>query len=355
MPILRRIHHGNQPASTGGGGGPTSAFVAWGPNFGGTDGDQYTVNAATSMPTVRGIGNHVVGAAGRLVAVAASGFSRTIGVHEDMTVSTSYANGVGVAARTDKVSPTYNHGIGAHEDMALVNATFGNGVGAHLSGSALGAPFFQVTSTAVTTSVTNTATVTAPSGIQDGDLLLFLVATANTAATITGTPSGTTAIRNDATASITANSYWKIAASESGNYTFTASANTTWAIACLLIRGVNQTTPINVSGGQTGNATDPIAPTITTTVANTMLVAWCSQAETLANTYTAPSGYVERADLNSSILGGVTVAGALSANTRVQAAIGASGTATMDSTQILATNYLSQHIAIAPGSVTIAS
>ncbi len=355
---------GNNPYATAfssrklifvGGGGGSTPTISWGPQFGELQElttaqalDLDILGFSNQMNTISAFDLFSISQSWSLPWTTQSHLTTSLApIYPAITTRSALTN----PANAIVYNPTTTQSAFTNPANAInVNAF---GTASHFTGSVLGAPFFQVASSVATTANAATATVTAPAGIQNGDLLLFLVALVNVATDLTSTPSGTTLIRTDVTTS-RASSYYKIASSESGNYTFgNGNAGSSWCITCLLIRGVNQSTPINVSGGQTGSATDPIAPTVTTTVVNCLIVCWCSQVNLATSaTYTAPAGYTERSDLNATNTGVST--GTSTSDTKIQAATGATGTATMNSSQLVATAYASQHLAVAPGSVVVA-
>lgn len=84
----------------------------------------------------------------------------------------------------------------------------------------MAAPVVSSTSTVQTFGTTGNITITPPSGIQDGDILLLVVGMYST--TPSGvTVSGFTAIASEAVSTSTSStkSFYKVASSESGNYT----------------------------------------------------------------------------------------------------------------------------------------
>jgi len=109
--------------------------------------------------------------------------------------------------------------------------------------------------------------------------------------------------------------------------------------AIVAYSGVDTTTPINVENGQTTAAsTSHSTPSITTTVANTMLVASFGLAGT--GTWTAPAGMTERSDSTAQAV-------ALEVADLLQASAGATGTrtATASVSKVGATHLL----ALKPG------
>lgn len=229
--------------------------------------------------------------------------------------------------------------------------------GMHLSGTALGAPAIQTVSATETTTNATSIVITKPSGTVDGDLLVAMVGFSVLVDQAVDVPAGWTQIIQQASGGLGTLSriaaFYKFASGEGATYTFTkASGAVAWIGTILRIAGVHATTPINVSAGAGGSAADPVAPTITTTSTNCMKIACCAQANAAAASYTPPASYDEQSDGTATNLGVVQTTGEVA--TRVQAATGASGTATMDSTQLLATNYAALHIAVAPGTLVLA-
>lgn len=138
-------------------------------------------------------------------------------------------------------------------------------------------------------------TVTAPSGITDGDILLFVLHTLNDGSYIDVTlPSGFTAFAGYPT-SIIESTYrlrtyigWKVAASESGNYTATHNYTTFTQGYMLAVSGASTSTPLISTNSGTGSTTT--ATGITTTV-NDSLVAFIARCwDGYNGTQSVPSG-----------------------------------------------------------------
>jgi hypothetical protein len=70
----------------------------------------------------------------------------------------------------------------------------------------------------------------------------------------------------------------------------------------------------------------------------------------LSQSHTAPASHVERTDFESA----TTVIKGSTSDTRVFAAIGATGTATHDCTETVATDGIMQRVAVAAGDLVIA-
>ncbi len=146
-------------------------------------------------------------------------------------------------------------------------------------------------------------TITKPTGTADGDVLIASIAASSSAATITP-PSGWTLV-NSQTQSNTNTSklstYWLAAgASEPASYTWTFSGGARdLAGAISAYSGVDASAgTINAQAAQaTGSSTSHATPTITTTVASTMLVS--THAYASAGTWAPPGSMTEAADVAS--------------------------------------------------------
>lgn len=152
-------------------------------------------------------------------------------------------------------------------------------------------PTFVSSSINRTTTAGNT--VTAPTGIQNGDLLVAVLFNTDPTAEPITLPSGWSRL----TETETADSYFvlatKTAASESGSYTFTFDVSATNTAAILVYRNA---TRINTVGTFTAGTT---APAITPTYAGTLVGAFA--VESGRSVSTAPSGMTQRAVYDASI------------------------------------------------------
>ena len=144
---------------------------------------------------------------------------------------------------------------------------------------------------------TTSITLTRPAGTVAGDVMLASLSVRGTS-TVTA-PAGWALIRTDTyTASLRMHSYWRLAtASDPASWTWTFSGSRLAAGTIHAYSGVNTTTPIDASGGQAASTTSATAtaPSITTTVSNTRLVAFFANMSN--STWTPPAGFAERADL----------------------------------------------------------
>jgi hypothetical protein len=128
-------------------------------------------------------------------------------------------------------------------------------------------------------------TVTAPTGIVDGELL-YAGALTNAGSTVTP-PAGWTRLTDVNVNGSLSGVFWKLAASESGNYTFTGQSGCSISAYILRISGVDGSNPINASNTGTGGASTAYSISgVTTTVANTLLVQsifWSNRARTISS------------------------------------------------------------------------
>jgi hypothetical protein len=167
-------------------------------------------------------------------------------------------------------------------------------------------------------------TINAPTGITANDLLLAVIST-DGSVTFDAPPTGWTLInqgQSDVSASTLA-VFYKIAGSaEPAAYTFTWTAVQQAAGAILRYTGVETATPINAFATAIGTSAAPTAPSVTTSVADTMVVRifGADDNETIA----PPAGNTERVNLQSTTGTGTTSLGVAD---RTQAAAGVTGSA----------------------------
>lgn len=151
-------------------------------------------------------------------------------------------------------------------------------------------------STGTYTTSTSSISVPMPSGYQAGDFILLLIDGRNAYPAL---PSGWTDIgtvyNNDSSASAYFRACYKIAAASESNVTVADSGYQTSGIT-LLFRGVDTTSPIDVSGTSTSSGTAFSATGITTTVDNAMVVVAVGFNETTSSTDT--TNYTSWANAN---------------------------------------------------------
>lgn len=340
-----------------GGISPTTGNVEWGPSFGQSAGDdQSTWDAAvaTDLTTVALTNTKNVGAAVDLTSVVLDN-TKNVGVATDLTdVALDNTKNVGVAVDLSTLALDNEKSAAVAVDLTDVALDNTKSVGVALAGTALGAPFFQGIGTTTQTANSTSVTLTPDTTANDGDFLIVNIASSSLGAeTFTGIPSGWTLLRNSAGPPALSTYYKFAGASEPANYTWTGGANSAHCATIIRLTAVDTGSPIDVENAATGTSADPVSPSITTTAANCFMLSVCSQTNALTQTYTPPSGYVERADHAGTNLAVTQVTSETA--TRVKAATGASGTATHNSNQVAGSEWVCHHIAIAPGELTLAS
>lgn len=183
---------------------------------------------------------------------------------------------------------------------------------------------------------TGNLTINKPAGTVQNHVMIASVAVRPHTVTVTP-PSGWTQVRRIDNTVSTTNSlivYRKVAgAGEPANYTWTLSAHTGAVGNIASFSGVDTASPVNVENGQvwTGavnmTAFNVVAPSVTTTVAGTMLVTSyaISSSGTSGSAWTPPAGMTEAADISSE---SGTTGESIEVSYAVQAAAGATGTKT---------------------------
>src|SRR5439155_440589 len=173
-----------------------------------------------------------------------------------------------------------------------------------------------------------------PTGTLADDVMVATITARAASGTPTITPpSGWTEVLTTTQSgqNLTVSTYWKLGGTDSGPYTFIV-ASSRVAGGITAYSNVNTTNPINVSGGAASTST----PSLTTTVANTMLVACFGRSNTAIG---APSGMTERFHVEST--NGTNDAASESADA-AQVAPGSTGSKASSNAQI------AQLIALAP-------
>jgi hypothetical protein len=143
----------------------------------------------------------------------------------------------------------------------------------------------------------NSIVVSKPPDTVDGDVMLALVYINDVTATITP-PAGWTVIDTiNTTISAVMATYYKVASSEGASYTWSFDKTQRNRASISSFIGVNKTNMINQHGVQ-GNAasTGCIAPSITTTTGNCMIVFMGAVDDSAVGTFTAATGMTEVLD-----------------------------------------------------------
>jgi hypothetical protein len=196
---------------------------------------------------------------------------------------------------------------------------------------------------------TSTAALTlaVPAGVQAGDVMVAQVAM-RSAGTVAA-PAGWTAVRNDSSGTqISSFIYYKVAgAVEPSSYAWTTTASRT-AGGIAAYSGVSTTNPVDVSSGTNGSSTSLDAPSVTTTIANDMLVGfWTARQQSVSGT---PASMTQRWSVTSG--GGASAVGAAAAD---EAFAGPGATGTRSATQGSSFDWVAQLVALEPQTQRTAS
>jgi hypothetical protein len=173
-------------------------------------------------------------------------------------------------------------------------------------------------------------TIATPAGTTAGDVLIASIGVRPSSAVITPPAAGWTLVRRIDTAGGPTSSlaiYRRVAtAGEPVSHTWTLSTSTGSASGIAAFYGVDTSNPVDVENGQaTANALTHSTPSVSTTVADTMLVS--SHGFSSAATWTPPAGMTEVVDAASQAVPNA-VGLSLEVNYASQAAVGASGVKT---------------------------
>jgi RHS repeat-associated protein len=193
------------------------------------------------------------------------------------------------------------------------------------------------------TGTSGTATVSKPTGTVAGDLLVVGLAFEKGSDVALTPPSGWTLIRRtDQSSNVGYATYRKAAgASEGASYAFALTNSPKWSIGSCAIAGADTTTPIDVHNGASGVSGNPSAPSLTTTGASRLVLAfYANKKPATYSSYTPPA--VERWDAPN-------VSGGLPSNALAsyeQPAAGATGA--KSATVGEPAEWVAQQIAIAP-------
>jgi hypothetical protein len=271
-----------------------------------------------------------------------------VGYKDDASWSWSLPDGAGAsdAMAWKLTQPDY---LGC-KDTAVITAT--------------GTPQWVSVSTAALTAAASSIDVTLPAGVAVGEVLLAFVDTANLVASGQATPSvpsgWSSAVLLGFNGTVAALSsrclYRAVDGTEGASQTFSFSASAGQACAEVhRMVGVSTSTTVDASASATLAATaltpDPVSPTVTTTVANTMVFAHLNHYHAaLTNSHTAPASNTERTDFESTVTAVITSA---TTDTRVFGSAGSTGTATHDCSETVATDAVMLRVALRPGTFTI--
>ncbi len=141
--------------------------------------------------------------------------------------------------------------------------------------------------------------VAMPSGVVSGDALIAQVTVSGTAAAVTA-PAGWTSVRSSTNGTALRQITYRrqAGASEPSTYSWTFSTATAASGTVLAYRGALGASFVNVSSGATGTGTSLIASSVTTTVANALLVDLYGVAA--STSFVPPAGMTFRSEVSSS-------------------------------------------------------
>ena len=157
---------------------------------------------------------------------------------------------------------------------------------------------FRAAASAGTANPGTSLVITKPTGTVDGDVMIAGIVGNITTELVA--PAGWTQVRLDSASTFRYGVYRRVASSEGANYTWTLTASGTGSIAggIQAYSGVDNTTPVDIDGGQTNaSSTSIVAPSVTTTVADTRLVGFFQHVDP-AGAVTPDAGQTERFEVS---------------------------------------------------------
>ena len=196
------------------------------------------------------------------------------------------------------------------------------------SATSASAPGIAFQSAASAATNTTSLAVNLPSGTAENDVMIAAISVRPYTATITA-PSGWTLVRRVNFTTLQTSSlavYRKVAtSSEASSFTWSFSGNTYAAGGIQSFSGVDTSNPVNVENGQgTSESLSHATPSVTTTVANAMLVT--AHSFPSSTSWTPPSGMTEGFDVQYGSSGGPGQS--IEANYGLQTVAGATGAKT---------------------------
>jgi hypothetical protein len=209
----------------------------------------------------------------------------------------------------------------------------------------------------LSSSAVSSVAIPVPAGVASGDLMLAMIAQRGGDSPKTRTaPAGWTPVVAPADGdSLGFDIYRRIAGSaEPATYTWALRGTDRTAATMVVLRGVDGTTPIDAVASQAVQPADAsaivTAPSVTTKVANTLLVAFWSAADGRAG-FTPPGGMTEQFDNGNTSAGPNGLA--ISIATESRAATGATGARSATASQADANAGVL--LAVRPGTASAAS
>ncbi len=146
----------------------------------------------------------------------------------------------------------------------------------------------------------SSVTISPPAGVVANDLMLTRIGIrSNTCASINAVPAGWSLNQCQTNGTLSQAIYYKLAgAVEPASYTWGFNATYRAGASLSVFRGVDPAAPIMVSSAANGSSTSLIAPSVTTTADNAMLVAFFSSAASAGSPFSQPAGMTEIVDLS---------------------------------------------------------
>ncbi|MGA9349661.1 MAG: GEVED domain-containing protein, partial [Anaerolineae bacterium] len=210
------------------------------------------------------------------------------------------------------------------------------------------APSYQEQATASLGSDGTSLTINKPTGTVQGDLLLAAISVDGTPNISPPDTTWTTIRERNSGSQVRLEVYYKVAgSSEPDSYRFTWSGGQQAAGAILRYSGVDTTTPINASGIGSGTSASPTAPSVTTTVTDTMVVRIYGADDDDLSTSPYPSGYTGRLNIESNSGYGTCSLGVADV---VRASAGATGSAAFSLSA--SEEWVGVTVALAPSAAT---
>lgn len=222
--------------------------------------------------------------------------------NQDLTAVVTWASSATSVATVSNAGGTKGLASSVAVGVTTIGATDpGTSITGNTSLTVTGQVAFRGASSAGAASGITTLVLATPVGTVAGDVMVAAVAIRPDTATITP-PAGWTLLRRVDNSNSNANSlavYQRTAAaSEPASHSFTFSSSTGSAGGIQAFGGVDAATPIDAHDGQTtASGLTHAAPSITTSVSNTMLVTFHTFSSSA--TWTPPGGMTEAFDVSS--------------------------------------------------------
>lgn len=269
----------------------------------------------------------ITGTAGNVVTLSRTGASGTFTLNKSNYLVVSDVDYLSISNSIASPANTWYAGANSTNGGGNTNWIFTNTP-----------PAQPITLVNITTAVQNTSsttiTINVPSKTANGDLMI-LVATVGSVTSTWTTPSGWTLWGNNGGRTV----FYRIASSEPASYTLTQFANIT-SSACIL---TYRNAAIDVFGAYSSNSNPSVAPSITTTANNAVVLDYVANRTIGSVTFTTPTNFTPLVSDSDATNPSYAVF------SRVQATAGSTGTAT--STPSGGENGMSVQFSIIPTNV----